>query len=134
MLSKSKAFSLIELLVVLSIITILTTLSVMSYQAYVLKSYRSEVVALILYLANKQEQYYANWGYYSDNFSALGSDALVLVPRYKLTLAVSQQGHGYEIVAQATGAQIKDGECLRLTFNHVGQRNNNDHKSQRCWQ
>ena len=113
---------------------ILITLSIMSYQAHVLKSYRREATVLLLYLANKQEQYYANIGFYSDNFEQLGSDAHALAPRYRLNIALSQQGHAYEIVAQAVGAQLQDATCIYLTVNHVGQRNSADKLSQRCWE
>ena len=129
----SKAFSLIELLIVLIIITVLATLSVVSYQAYVLRSYRAEAVATLLHLANKQEQYYANTGVYSSSFNELGSNAAVLAPRYQLTIILSQQGHRYELIAEASGTQLKDTECLRLTFNHFGQRNNNEPENRHCW-
>jgi len=133
MVYQSKAFTLIELLVVLSIVSILVTLSIISYQAHVLKSYRREATVLLLYLANKQEQYYANMGFYSDNVERLGSDANILAPRYSLSIALSQQGHAYEIIAQATGTQLQDVNCSYLTVNHLGQRNSADGMSQLCW-
>ena len=129
----SKAFSLIELLIVLIIITVLATLSVVSYQAYVLRSYRAEAVATLLYLANKQEQHYANTGVYSNSFNELESDVSVLAPRYQLTITLLQQGQGYELMAEAAGAQLKDTECLRLTFNHIGQRNSTEQENLHCW-
>jgi len=131
---KLTGFSLIELLIALAIVSILATLCYPSYQQYVLKSYRAEAMTQLLQLASAQEQYLADYGSYTNDFSRLGANATMLAPRYRLQIVLSDADQSFVLSADAAGVQRADTECLQLTLNQFGQRNAEQPASSACWQ
>lgn len=126
--------SLIELMVALAILGILLAISFPSYQQHVLRSYRSEATSSLLQLANAQEQYRADHGVYSSDFSALGGAAQSPSARYRLSITLLDAEQGFELAATAQGLQQADTACSSFTLNHYGQRNMSIPASVDCWQ
>lgn len=127
-------FSLIELMLALAILGILLAISYPSYQQHVLRSYRSEATSSLLQLANAQEQYRADHGVYSSDFSVLGGAAQSPSARYRLSITLLDAEQGFELAATAQGLQQADTACSSFTLNHYGQRNTSIPASVDCWQ
>ncbi|MDX3774354.1 type IV pilin protein [Chromatiaceae bacterium AAb-1] len=134
-MQQQKAFTLPELIMVLAIISILSALSYPAYQQYLLQSYRSEAVQVLLLLANRQEQWLADYGAYSDNLETLGLAAPYLSRsgRYRFSVALADNGNGYLLTAQAVALQQQDTLCPVFTLNQYGQRNAQLPEAGDCW-
>lgn len=75
---QSRAFTLLELLIVVAVIGVLTTLAIPVYEAYIVRVHRTVAVTNLLDLANRQTQFHLDNKTYTDNLVHLGfSDALV---------------------------------------------------------
>lgn len=131
--SEHRGFSLIELLIALTILGILLAVSYPSYQQHVLRSYRSEAKTDLLLLANALEQYRADNGSYSDNFTELDRPALSESGRYKFTITLSEAGQAFVAKADALGLQTADTECRQFSVNHYGQHNVRSSSPVTCW-
>lgn len=133
MKSGQTAYSLIELLLALAILGILLAVSYPSYQRHVLRSYRAEAMADLLLLANSLEQYRADNGSYSDNFTELGCLTLSESGRYEFTISLSEAGQAFVVTADALGVQRADTECGQFSLNQFGQRNTSGAYPVSCW-
>ena len=71
----SKAFSLIELMIVIAIVGILATIGVPSYQGYLMRSKISEAVAIAGSINNKAAEYYTTNGSWPTSLSAMNLTA-----------------------------------------------------------
>ncbi|MBZ9612541.1 type IV pilin protein [Rheinheimera maricola] len=133
MLNRYRGFSLIELMIVLAVLGILLVISYPSYQQHVLRSYRAEASASLLQLANAQEQYRADHGVYSNDFTMLGHAALSPSGRYALTISLSNSLQAFEIKAEALGLQQADTACTYFSLNQFGQRSAASVDPAECW-
>jgi type IV pilus assembly protein PilE len=73
----TRGFTLIELMMVVAIISILATIAWPSYQDYVRRSKRADAEAVMMSIANKQQQYLLDTRTYTE---VLGSGGLRLSP------------------------------------------------------
>jgi type IV pilus assembly protein PilE len=133
-------FTLVELLVVVAIITLLAAIGYPSYTEYVTRSNRQAARAVILSVADRQEQYFLDNKAYAATLSDLGYPADTIgVARdgqvtgagaddvtYTVTIA-DGGGAGspttYTIEAAPQGVQAtRDQRCGTLWLTHTGQR------------
>lgn len=128
----AKGFTLIELLICIAIIGILAAICYPSYQQYVLRSYRTQAITHLMQLANSQEQYLADYGTYAQDLNAMNFDDAGL--RYRFSLVLSGNGHGYLLTAEAQASQRGDSDCLVYSLNQAGQRNTAQPYSLLCWE
>lgn len=127
-------FTLIEVLVVLVIIGILSTIAYPAYQQYVLRSYRAEVITILLELANRQEQWLLDRGRYASHLAELGyPGGYSASGRYQLQLISQISPHQFELSGEAVGPQRQDHACLIFSINHLGQRNEKQGAVTACW-
>ncbi|WP_460856468.1 type IV pilin protein [Rheinheimera gaetbuli] len=127
------AFSLLEMMVAIAIIAILVSICYPSYQQYVLRTYRSEATSQLYLLANAQEQYIADYGLYTADFSKLGWQSPPQGSRYYYRITLLHDNQGYQLTASATGLQQADSDCPEFTLNHLGQRNVLSPQYLACW-
>lgn len=121
---RSLGFTLIEVVVVVAIMALLATLALPQYQQTVRKGRRADAIARIAQVQQAQERWRANRANY--NTTALGTEPptglgiapTVLDGYYTLSVAApatpASAPFYYDVVAQATGSQAKDSNCVFL--------------------
>lgn len=127
------AFTLLEVMVTVAIVAILVSVCYPSYQQYVLRTYRSEATSQLHLLANAQEQYIADYGLYTADFSQLGWQSPQQASRYHYRITLLHDNQGYQLTATAIGLQQADSDCPEFTLNHLGQRNVLSPQYLSCW-
>lgn len=127
------AFSLLEMMVAVAIMAILVSVCYPSYQQYVLRTYRAEATSQLHLLANAQEQYIADYGLYTADFSQLGWQSPQQASRYRYRITLLHNNQGYQLTATAIGLQQADSDCPEFTLNHLGQRNVLSPQFLSCW-
>jgi type IV pilus assembly protein PilE len=132
MSSERKGFGLIELLVVLAVLGILSSIILPGYQDHVLKGHRTEAMQVLLKVAGLQEMLLVDQQRYSTDLTELGFAAAQFVTesgRYTISAQVTEQG--YQLKAQARGAQAADESCQTFLLNNYGQKRSEPAAS--CW-
>ncbi len=126
----SKGFTLIELLIVVAVIGVLAAIAYPSYQQYVLRSNRTEGMAMLSDLAARQERHFAQTRTYVTATAKLNSlgiqatgDAFVSgTGKYRLEASKADGDGGYTLTAKPQGAQTNDTKCGDLTLDANGTR------------
>lgn len=134
MYSKSKGFTLIELMIVVAIVGILVGVAYPSYTEFVLKSNRSEAQRELLRIGNLQEQRFTDWHAYTTDMTLLGLGASPFITEsksYSISSVTSNNNTSYTLTATAKYQQAKDTSCLTLTLNEAGQKGGT---STNCWE
>lgn len=127
-MTSTRGFTLIELMITVAIVGILAAIAYPSYQNYVLRSHRSEGMALLSEAAARMERYYAQNGTYSTaTLKGLGltsdADAKTLDSSnryYSLSLGVPT-ATTYNLSVAPQNAQTRD-SCGTLTLDSTGLR------------
>ncbi len=133
-LSRSKGFTLIELMIVVAIIGILASIAYPSYQDSVRKSGRVDGKITLTQYAALQERYYTNNDTYASSLGATELDVSTSSPEDYYTISLGNSGCGttkftcftLTATAKATGPQVNDKpagtDCTVLTLNQLGQK------------
>jgi len=117
-----RGFTLIEVMITVAIVGILAAIAYPSYQQYVLRSHRSEGMALLSEAAARMERYYAqNSTYASATPSRLGLPANSANGYYSLSLG-NPTATTYNLSATPQNAQAQDTACGTLTLDSTGLR------------
>lgn len=127
----TRGFSLLELMIAVAVIGILAAIAYPSYQEHVLRSGRSEGMALLSDAAARQERFFAQNNSYITapaDIADLGmphtTGTTVRSPNGRYTLGVSQVAGdgGYTLTATRQGPQVADTRCGNLTLDAIGRR------------
>ena len=103
-------FTLIELLIVVVVIALLAAVAVPAYFDSIRKSRRADAITRISQVQQVQERWRANNATYG-TLAQTGVPATVTGGYYTLSVA-NNVASGYEAVAQASGSQIRDTNCV----------------------
>ena len=133
-------FTLMEVMIVVVIVAILVSVALPTYQGSLQKGRRSDGMAALMDVANRQEQYMLDRGTYTQDLTELGfTDPLI-----------SEEGH-YSISAAACAGitpcfeyaltaaprvgspQAQDARCASLTLNSRGTRSATGTAAAECW-
>lgn len=118
----TRAFSLIEMMIVLVIVSILIAVAYPNYQHHVLRAHRETAKAALLNAASRLEEYYlVNHTYASATLENAGIPAFTEENTYAIKLTHLSESD-FLIEAMPQEKQTKD-ECGTLSINEVGQRN-----------
>ena len=129
--SRSRGFTLIELMITVVVIAILSAIAYPSYTNYVMRGQRSAAQQLMADIANREQQYLLDAKSYTAALNSTGLNvsgdgwtctaASCTNPRYTVTVAVDNAATPptFTVTATPTTLQQKDG-CM--TYNQNGQK------------
>ena len=131
--TRSRGFSLIELMIAVAILGIIKTIAVNSYQNSVRKARRADAKADLMELAQLLERNYTETNSFATNVSGNPVNlAFTVSPQegtavyYNLQFSdgtnISPNPDGYALEAVPNGPQEKDTRCLKLTLDHTGKK------------
>lgn len=121
-MTKSRGFTLVEMMIVLAIIGIISAIAYPSYDQYVIRSKRSDGMAALMNLAQAMERFKTN----NYNYSIAGIDDVFVdhvpvdggTPYYTLSAVPTNGNAGYLLTATPVGSMAGKGQPLTLT--HTG--------------
>ena len=87
--NKQSGFTLIELMITVAIVGIIASIAIPSYFEHVKRAARTEAIAALLDIANRQEQYFADNRQYATTFDQLGLNDTTENGYYRLRLQVN---------------------------------------------
>ncbi len=136
-----KGFTLIEVMIVVAIVGILAAIAYPSYQEYVMRSNRSEGMAMLNDAAARQERYFAQSNTYVTSNSDIGklnmrsssaSEITSDTGKYTLSVGSVASDGGYTLTAEQ---KFGDTKCGNLTLNALGAkgRSGSGKSVEECW-
>ena len=132
--SRTKAFTLIELMIVVAIIAILAAIAYPSYDRYVQRTRRADGREMLMRIAAAEERFYTNRNTYTANIAAdLGLPVASQKGYYNVAAAVAAGGQTYVLTATPLAPQNSDA-CGSLTINNIGYKDKSGGESNgKCW-
>jgi type IV pilus assembly protein PilE len=122
---RALGFTLIELMIVVVVVAVLASLAVATYSKYVVKSKRAAAAAVLLGIANRQEQYFLDAREYAADMTTLGATPPQEVSE-NYTIATTAN-NGTPPTFQVTATPIsgssqaqRDTKCATLTLTSAG--------------
>ena len=141
-MTKIKAFTLIEIIIVLSIIAILSGLVYPSYLSYITRTRRADGQTALLELANQMESYYQTSHTYATatigtgNHTDIREKSTTSEGWYRLSITHQNKFH-YTLQATAQFSQAEnDLHCKNLSLNDLGEKKPSfmhEHQNEKCW-
>jgi type IV pilus assembly protein PilE len=118
--SRTRGFTLIELMITVAVIAILAAIAVPSYYQYTLRSNRSAAESVMQEIASAQERYMVDSRQFAGALTTLGYTVPPSVlPNYDIVLAKSGSV-SYTVTATPINSQVRDTGCKTLTLNGDG--------------
>lgn len=113
-MAKALGFTLIELLMAMTVVAILAAISIPSYRSSVIKSNRGSAQAVLMDVAQRQQQYLLDHHSYAANLTTLGVTVPTSVSaKYTVTIPSTSSGSPPSFTATATpvtgSSQASDG-------------------------
>ncbi len=126
-ISRTRGFTLIEVMIVVGIIAILSAIAYPSYNDYMLRSRRGDAQNLLMRVAAEQERHYSQFNRYALDLSSAPPAGLGMTRLtsehgyYTVSVAAGPSGNNqtYALTATAGGRQAID-QCGNLSLNSAG--------------
>lgn len=120
--SSQQGFSLIELMIVVAIVSILATVAYPAFVDQFRKARRADAQALLMNVANRQQQFLLDTRNYADSAAALNISVVPsLSAHYTLSMAiVTTTIPAFTATLAPLGTQMLDTRCGPLTITHAG--------------
>lgn len=122
--SRSRGFTLIELMIVIAIIGILVSVVMPSYRHYVLESQRSDTQGKLLQILELQERFYINNFTYTTNLTVLGYATDPVLINYSgsagFSIAIQTCPTGSVLYPDITDSNVDLNRCYRLVATPTG--------------
>jgi type IV pilus assembly protein PilE len=142
-MSRTRGFTLIELVVAMVVVGILAAIAIPSYTNYMRKARRTDAKVALLGLAALEERYFSTSNTYSATPADLGFPGTTWPQTvgggyYTVTVsgvaaATTTATATYLITANATGSQTADTNCATYTINQAGTRTATTNADGLCW-
>lgn len=118
----SRAFTLIELMIVVAVVAILAAIALPSYTEYVTRTNRAEGRTVLLGTAQALERCFTRFNAYNDAACAVGFPITSENGHYVVT-APTLTATAFSLTATPQGAQAtRDTKCGNLTYTQTGVR------------
>jgi type IV pilus assembly protein PilE len=118
--SRTRGFTLIELVVVVAIIAILALIAYPSYRNYVFRAHRADGKEFAMRIAAAEERYFTNFNRYNSDLPTLGfASTLSEKGYYSATVTLQNAEQTYLITLAPASGQVGD-KCGNLTINNTG--------------
>ncbi len=121
-MKRKSGFTLIELMIAVAIVGILASIAYPNYQDYLLKGRRASAQALLMQVAQRQQQYFLDNRSFAPDLATLGITMTAdVLPYYGTPVITTTAGPppGFLITATPQGAQNKNNEPV-LTIDQAG--------------
>ena len=143
---RQRGYTLLEMMVVVAIVAILTSIGYPSYMGYITRTNRVAAKSMLLQIADRQEQFFANNKQYTNDLTDLGYAANgFMVDDQGAFTADGADNRIYQITLTNTTPmtytvnavpQLRqaghDSQCMTLTLTHTGVRSQTG-ASTECW-
>ena len=139
MRTKTRGFSLIELLIVIAVVAVLVGVAYPTYQENMRKTRRADAKITLESYAALQERWFTENNSYTDDITLIGGTSSQ-DSHYTISLDVSCDDDGvapftcFDLTATATGKQSGD-RCATFTLSNVGARgySGTGGSQEQCW-
>lgn len=133
-ITKSRGFTLIEVVITMAILGLIVAVAIPSYDRYKRKGYRMDAISYLTTAATLEENWMAEHGTYTTDKTKLGGNTT----EYDHYDIVVQAGSStFSITATAKNNQATDTDCIKYTIDNVGrklaERGDTTDNSTRCW-
>lgn len=123
-MKKSKAFTLIELMIVVAIVGILAAIAYPSYMQYVKRTHRAEIVGVLTSASQALERFYTQAGQYSNQTT--GTSPLTMtdpVGNAYYSMTVDRQATTFTLTAAPKSGTMMAGDmCGSFIIKNTGER------------
>jgi type IV pilus assembly protein PilE len=118
--TRSRGFTLIELMITVAIVGILASIAVPSYREYMRRGPRAETQAHLMDIAARQGQYLLDNRAYASTVAGLSMTTPANVSsKYGIAIVVGTTPPSFTITATPSGDQAND-KCGTMTLNDAG--------------
>ena len=145
-LLRQRGVTLLELMIVVVIIAIVASVAFPSYTQFILRAKRTAAKSIILQVADRQEQFFADNKQYATTMTALGFPAdpfaidedggIVAVSSSDRIYSVSVANPGgtttYTVQATPELSMTRDSDCGKMAMTQTGVKSNSG-SSTKCW-
>lgn len=128
---KSKAFSLLELIIVIVIIAVLAVIATASYRHYILVANRADAIQTLQSIQLAEENYRHNNTSYGSLAQVWGGASTSSEGNYSIAIS-NTSATSYTITATAIGSQAEDTACASIVLTHSN--GTTTHTPAACWE
>ena len=118
--SRSKGFTLIELVIVVAIISVLAAFAYYNYSRYAMRARRADGKNLLTAAAAAEERYYTNYNKYTTTIASLGTSTTSDKGYYTLSITNGGDTSKYILTATPNAPQNQDTGCMNLILDNTG--------------
>lgn len=137
--SRTRGFTLVELIITVAIVAILAAIAIPSYSKYILRSNRSAAESVMQEIASAQEHYMIDSRQFAGSVSTLGYTVPDTVKaNYKVVTVPTSSSvsagtpPSYTVTATPQNSQVSDTDCGTLTLNGDGSKSASSGATN-CW-